>query len=123
MNRSKCAGCAKALIDGPQPVVIKGRPVADVDGAAVEAFRDRLASHVSPATVNRHLVLLKATFNRGIRAGKGDANPVRGLKLLENNVRERFLAPDEETRLLAALPEYLRRSWWLPSTRVSAGGS
>ena len=82
--------------------------MAGIDSAAVESFRARFADQVSPATVNRHLVLPKATFNRAMRAGKCESNPVKGLKLLkENNIRMRCLTPGEEDRLLAVLPEYL----------------
>ncbi|MFQ5911101.1 MAG: tyrosine-type recombinase/integrase [Thermoplasmata archaeon] len=63
---------------------------------------------LSPATINRHLILLKAIFNRAIRAGKVTTNPVRGVSLLkENNIRVRYLTPDEETRLLEVLPNRL----------------
>ena len=61
------------------------------------------------ATVNHYLKFLKAVFNRAIRLGHLAHNPVRAVKLYrENNARNRCLTPEEETRLLAALPEQLR---------------
>lgn len=64
---------------------------------------------LSPASVNRHLVLLKAAFGKAFKAGKISRNPVRELKLFkENNIRVRYLNDEEEQRLLEALPLYLR---------------
>ncbi len=64
---------------------------------------------LSPATVNRDLALLKATFNRAVRAGKVDSNPVKAVKLFrENNARTRCLTDEEEARLYEALPDYLK---------------
>ena len=60
------------------------------------------------ATVNQHLKLLKAIYNRA-RAGRLTYNPVAPVKLYqEHNARNRCLTPEEETRLLAALPARLR---------------
>ncbi len=64
---------------------------------------------LSPATINRDLALLKATFNRALKAGKVDSNPVKAVKLFkENNARTRCLTDEEETRLYNALPDYLK---------------
>ncbi len=86
----------------------RGRPVETISRQEVEDFSGRLAGEISPATVNRHLALLKTTFNRAIRAGKATINPAVGVKLLkENNVRVRCLSPDEERDLLRGLPPSL----------------
>jgi integrase len=64
---------------------------------------------LSPATVNRDLALLKATFNRALMAGKVETNPVKAVKLFkENNARVRCLTDEEEARLYDALPDYLK---------------
>ncbi len=61
------------------------------------------------ATVNHHLKLLKAIFNRGIKTGKLTYNPVRAVKLFkENNARNRCLSAEEEARLFAHLPESIK---------------
>ena len=88
----------------------RGRPVGEISTQDVEHLRSALGKKLSAASVNRHLALLKATFNRAMRADppKADRNPVRGVKLLkENNERVRVLTDAEEGRLLAALPDYL----------------
>jgi integrase len=59
--------------------------------------------------VNHHLKLLKAVYNRAIRAGRLTYNPVAAVKLYqEHNARNRCLSPEEEGRLFAALPPRLR---------------
>src|SRR5262249_40519928 len=64
---------------------------------------------LSPATVNHHLKLLKAVYNRAIRAGRLTYNPVAAVNLLhEHNARNRCLSLEEENRLLNALPARLR---------------
>jgi integrase len=66
--------------------------------------------NVKPATVNRELALLKTIFNKAIRDGKLEKNPVRGVKhLKENNERERVLSSEEWERYKAQCP-----SWYLP---------
>jgi integrase len=89
-----------------------GRRVQDVTNHDVEALRASLGKDgLSPASVNRHLALLKTTFNRAMKADppKAERNPVRGVKLLkENNQRVRVLTDAEEGRVMAILPPYLK---------------
>ena len=93
-------------------------------------FRDRLADSITPheieqklsgreqergwapATVNRHRALLSLIYRLGVRNRKITDNPARLVKhRTENNARIRFLAPEEEVRLRAAVqatcPEHL----------------
>jgi integrase len=109
----------------------KGRLATDVTSKDVEDFKAHLAETLTPsrkrrvntdedatprerqplsvATVNHHLKLLKAVYNRAIRAGRVPHNPVAPVKLYqEHNARNRCLTPEEEARLLAALPARLR---------------
>lgn len=56
-----------------------------------------------PATINRELTCLSAIFREAVKRGYVVANPCRGIKQLpEENTIVRYLAPDEEERLLAA---------------------
>jgi len=51
----------------------------------------------------------KAAFNRAIRQGRLTYNPVRAVKLYqENNARNRCLSAEEEGRLMENLPPHLR---------------
>jgi integrase len=74
-----------------------------------EEARPRQEQTLSAATINHHLKLLKAIYNRAIRAGRLQHNPVAGVKLYrEANQRNRCLSSEEEARLLDALPSRLR---------------
>ena len=56
---------------------------------------------VTPATVNREIACLKTIFNEAIEWGKVEQNPVRKVKLYqENNRRVRYLESEEIDRLL-----------------------
>jgi site-specific recombinase XerD len=58
----------------------------------------------SPATTNRYRALLSLTYRLAIRNGKAKENPARSVRhRLENNARIRFLSPEEETKLRAAI--------------------
>ena len=82
---------------------------AEIGPQDLEAYKATLAVRLSPATVNRDLALLKATFNRAVRAGKVESNPVKAVKLFkENNARTRCLTDEEEARLYEALPDCLK---------------
>jgi integrase len=75
----------------------------------VEDFKAALAEVRTVATVNHHLKLLKAVFNRAIRQGRLTYNPGAAVRLCqEHNARNRCLSPEEESRLLKALPKRLR---------------
>jgi integrase len=87
------------------------RPVGDIRSHDVERLRGELSRNLSAASANRHLALLKVTFNRAMKAepAKADRIPVRGVKLLkENNARVRVLTEAAEEHLLAVLPLHYR---------------
>jgi len=80
-----------------------------------EAFRDELAKRITrrgtpmaPATVNRHLALLRAAL-RHVRRDYHHRDPMQGVKFLaERNKRERECEKDELDRLLAAADPPMR---------------
>jgi integrase len=62
------------------------------------------------ATVNREIACLKTMFNKAIRDGKLEKNPMRGVKLLpENNERDRVLSIEEWEKYKSHCP-----AWYLP---------
>jgi integrase len=86
----------------------------------LEAFADRGAESImpqdidywfakqnwKPATCNRYRALLSLTFRLGVENRKVKNNPARLVKLRrENNGRIRYLLPEEEVRLRAAIAE------------------
>lgn len=86
------------------------RLASDVSSRDVEDMKTALGEDgLAVATVNHHLKLLKALYNRAIRHGRLSFNPVAAVRLTtENKARNRCLNPEEERRLLHALPSNLR---------------
>ncbi len=77
----------------------------------IETFKsDRLKIGNSPARVNRYLALLKKMFNLAIDWGFTCENPVRKVRFFSerDNLKERILTPDEESRLLEHSAEHLK---------------
>jgi integrase len=86
-----------------------GRLACEITVREVEAWRDEMLDTLSVASVNRHLTLLRAILNRGIRDGRLDPAKKPAVKLLkENNGRVRYLTDAEEAHLSEALPAWLR---------------
>ncbi len=72
----------------------------------IQAFHDRKRVERCAATANRILALMKRIFNLAILWGKLEKNPVRGVKMhQENNQRQRYLAGEELRRFWAALDD------------------
>jgi integrase len=66
--------------------------------------------NTKPATVNRETACLRTVFNKALRDGKLEKNPMRGVKLLpENNERDRVLSPEEWEKYKSHCPP-----WYLP---------
>lgn len=90
--------------------VVYGRlleqPLDAIDGKSVEdIITARRLQGISAATTNRELVSLKGVFSRAEEWKLIGQNPVAKIKLTKNADRSvvRFLSPDEEIRLRAAL--------------------
>jgi integrase len=71
---------------------------------------DRLAAKAAPATLNRELALMKHAFTLSIKEwGWAKENPVKMVSMeKEAPHKDRWLTDDEEKRLLAACPGWLR---------------
>lgn len=80
------------------------RSLASITRQEIQRYHDELISRRAPATVNRHLALLKRCFNLAILWGYMDSNPATGIRMhTENNQSQRFLSIDEAKRLWTAL--------------------
>jgi site-specific recombinase XerD len=85
---------------------LKDVPIAELKPGRLEAVLSELAEQNDwmPATSNRYRALLPGIFRQAIKNGKADSNPVRETAhRKENNIRVRYLSPDEETKLMAAI--------------------
>ena len=68
------------------------RPLRQVVAGDVQRHVAKRLTEVRPASVNRELAFLKRTYNVAIADGLLETNPVRQVKLLqENNARVRYL--------------------------------
>ena len=75
----------------------------------IEEWALELSKQFSASSVNHHLALLSASYNRAQRHGSVSVNPMHLVpRLKANNIRVRCLSEAEESRLLEALPEWLR---------------
>lgn len=75
----------------------------------IEEWALELSKDLSASSVNHHLALLSASYNRAQKYGTVSVNPMHVVaRLKANNVRVRCLSETEEARLLDALPEWLR---------------
>ncbi len=87
----------------------KGKTLDEITTREIEGFKSQLAAELAPATVNRHLALLKHMYTLALRWGKAKTNPVKTVRLFkENNARVRYLTENEEARLFLACPERYR---------------
>jgi excisionase family DNA binding protein len=70
----------------------------------------RLADGLKPCSVNREVSCLRTIYNVAISWGYVSENPVKKVKLFseKENIRERVLLADEETKLLAGSSPHLR---------------
>jgi integrase len=86
-----------------------GRRADEIAAVEVDTWRRELETTMAPASVNLHLCLLRAILRHGLRSKKLPAAAlpeIDGLKT--NNQRVRYLTEDEENRLGAALPAWLK---------------
>ncbi|MDX1975004.1 MAG: tyrosine-type recombinase/integrase [Rickettsiales bacterium] len=82
------------------------RPLDDINTWAVEKWRgERLKEGIKPATVNRDITTLKAALSKAVDWDVIDKNPLAKLKRVktDNQGKVRYLKPEEEKRLRAAL--------------------
>lgn len=65
--------------------------------------------NMSVASVNREIAFIRSLLNYAVEIGELDRNPAGKIRLpRENNERVPTLNADEETRLINALPEWMR---------------
>ena len=83
----------------------KDLPADSITFQDIQKSLIELRTNRTPATSNRYLASLKATFNLGLRNQKINRSPCVGVKSVpENNEIVRWLSTEEEEKLLAVLP-------------------
>jgi integrase len=89
----------------------EGMALREISAQIVEEFKnDRLNTPTKkgtvrrPATVNRELTLLSSAFTLAVKYEKAESNPCSKVDLFTlDNLRYRYLLPEEETKLMSAL--------------------
>ena len=88
-------------------LAFRNQDAATISPRQIEQVLAKLQSEGrQPATLARHLTVLKAVFNRAIRLGMMSMNPCTHVKIAKaNNVLVRYLTNEQERLLLENLPE------------------
>ena len=84
------------------------RPLEAITASdCLEFYNTELDGGAAIATANAYVACLKSLFSEAIRAGACQANPVKGVRLLNpNNARDRLLSSEETGRLFAVANEF-----------------
>lgn len=86
-----------------------GRHLYEITPMLIERFKSERMQEVCPATVNREIACLKCIFNKAVKWGKAEKNPVNDVRMLkENNRILRYLEKDEIGRLIDNCADYLK---------------
>jgi len=74
----------------------------------IEDYKTQRLQTVKPSSVNRELSAIKHSFNQAILWGLASKNPMRGIKMLKETPKDRWLTYAEEERLLSESPDWLK---------------
>jgi integrase len=88
-----------------------GKALREISAQLVEQFKIDRSNTVTkkgttrqPATVNREVTLLSSIFSLAVKYDRTESNPCRKVDLFTlDNLRYRYLLPEEEPRLMAEL--------------------
>lgn len=103
--------CDDYCIDAHLKPYFGKKDLGEITPLDVESYRaQRLEKGIKKSTSNRELALLKRMFHLASDWGYAAENPVTKVKLFSerDNLKERVLAAEEETRLLAHCLPHLR---------------
>ncbi len=86
------------------------RKLEEITPISIEQFKGkRLDDGRKPGTVNRELAALKCMFNWAIKNEKTSVNPMKKVRMMqENNTRLRYLSREESQKLLEHCTEQIR---------------
>ena len=86
-----------------------GKKLFEITALQIENYKSARVRVVSPPTVNRELACFKHMFTKAIEWEMATKNPVKQVKLFQENPgRIRYLENEEVTRLLEECTEHLR---------------
>ncbi len=85
--------------------------LGDITPLSIEKYRvERLKIGVTKSTVNREITIMKKMFNLAIDWKLTCSNPVLKVRLFseKDTQKEKIITREEETKLLAEIPDYLK---------------
>ena len=82
--------------------------LGQVNPLVVEQYKEGRLKSVSPASVNRELAALKHCFNKAILWRLAKENPAKGVTMLKEIPKDRYLTYQEEGLILSNSPQWLR---------------
>ncbi len=109
--------CKKSWKDDMYRIEAHMRPffgtfkLGDITPLSIEKYRaERLKMGVTKSTVNREITIMKKMFNLAIDWKLTFSNPVMKVKLFseKDTKKEKILTREEETKLFAEIPDYLK---------------
>ena len=105
MQRLRRPEYYRQLYDNRIKLEIGHKKLNSVTRADVQSFHSRLGNEVGAAYANRHLQIIKASYNFFINVLEIATirNPAVGIPLFEEEGRERFLSSEELSRLMPVL--------------------
>ena len=81
----------------------RGRLLASLTRSEVQDWHGRIGAESGPYAANRAHSVLRRVYNWSRDRGLADANPAEGVERFHEASRDRFLSPDEVSRLLGEL--------------------
>lgn len=79
-----------------------------VTSLMIEEYKSFRLKSISNASVNRELSAIKHSFNQAVLWGLASKNPCKGIKMLKETPKDRWLSYSEEELILSKSPEWLR---------------
>jgi integrase len=99
-----------SVADGVLAPHFKGKILSTITQENIHAFESaRIAKGVRPATLNRYRTVMSSILKRAVEVNFARENVTRGMKHLREAVRSmHYLGQEDELRLFAAMPPWLR---------------
>ena len=89
--------------------IFKNKHLNLITPLLIEDYKILRSKTVKPATINREMACLRYMYNLAIKWEFTNSNPMKEVKLYqENNERVRFLSAEEEKKLISCCAEHLK---------------
>ena len=83
------------------------RRLNEITSLMIEEYKTFRLQTVKGASVNREISVIKHCFSQAVKWNLTDSNPTKGIGMLRETPRTRYLSCEEEERLLSACPQWI----------------